>query len=159
MTAQVFLLQGLITSLDDARVFHCSIARKVTRTYLQRSLERIIQTHMIVATDLVDHIERIGGRVKRCGSHLAPWRALQAEWRARLSLDIETEYAAQAEKYEVRVLRHFRSARARTRDPGMRDRLMCHGRKIERACADIGHHGLVMQMQATPLTVRVNRAS
>ena len=157
MNAQISILKSLVISLDEARMFYWDAVGKVTRPYLKQCFERIIHTHLTIADDLADQIDRMGGRVARDCSCVTALHLRWAAWRVRISHDAETGYAAEAARREARVRRGFRIAERCAPDPGLRARIKCHLREIERVDRRIDYLAAVMRMQTMPVAARVSR--
>ena len=157
MSAQISILKSLVVSLDEARLFYSDAVRNVAHPYLKQCFERIIHTHLIIADDLADRIDGMGGSVARDGSCLTALRLRWAAWRIRISHAAETGYAKEAGKRETRVRRGFRIAGRCTPDPGLRDRIRCHLREIEQVDRSLDHLVATMRMQTIRMPVRVDR--
>ena len=157
MNAQISILKSLVISLDEARMVYCDALRKVTRPYLKQCFERIIHTHLSIAGDLADQIDRMGGSVARDGSCVTALHLRWAAWRVQISHDAETGYAMEAGRREARVRRGFRIAERCTPDPRLRDRIKRHLREIERVDRRIDNLAALMRMQTMWKPVRVDR--
>ncbi len=154
MNAQISILKSLVISLDETRMFYWDAARQVTRPYLKQCFERIIHSHLTIANDLADQIDRLGGRVARDGSFVTALHLRWAAWRVRISHDVETGYVLEAGRRETRVRRRFRIAQRCTPDPGLRDRIKCHLREIERVDRSMDYLAAAMRMQTVQMPVR-----
>lgn len=137
-------------------MFYSDAVRNVAHPYLKQWFERIIHTHLIIADDLADRIDGMGGSVARDGSCVTALHLRWAAWRIRISHDAETSYAMEAEKREARVRRGFRIAGRCTPDPGLRDRIKCYLRDIEHVDRGIDNLAAMMRMHTTRMPVRVD---
>lgn len=130
-------LRGLIHALDDSREFDLGIARKAMSPHIKYLLERAARTHLSIADDLAARVSASGGHMQRNGTRRRRLRTFFANWRARMSPEIETAYVTQARKCEARLLRRFRHAKSRTRNAEMREQLSMHQYRLEYALMEI----------------------
>lgn len=125
-------LQKLINALDETSTLYLSLAHRTTNSQFTRELQRIAQTHQWIADDLAAQMTKAGGVPERGGSRWCRLRALQSNWRMRISPDIELAYVTQAARREAAVLRCFEAAIDNVTDTGLRCSLLVQSNRIER---------------------------
>ena len=154
MNRELDMLQGLLNTVDDARMCQRRVARDISHPDVQRALELAGRTHQEIGAELAGHLVRAGRRPSRRGSVAGSLRAIYSKWLASISADGEAAFVTQASRCETRVLRRFRSVLANLDDSELQYRLRDHQRQIEHAYLKITQFGFLMQMQATPAAKR-----
>ena len=134
MSKEVAALQKLIHVLDDTSTLYHRVASKTTSPHLKLMLQRTTETHQWIADGLAERMTAAGGNPVRSGSRLGRLRALQANWLARISPDIELAHATQTLRREDGVQRCFDEAVAGVTAGDLRNHLQKQRREIERAC-------------------------
>lgn len=154
MNRELDKLQGLLKTVDDARMCQLRVVQDINHTHLKRALEQAGQIHQEIGAELADHLVRAGRRPSRRGSVVGALRAVYSKWLASISADDEAAFVTQASGCETRVLRRFRSVLANLDDSELQYRLRDHQRQIEHVYLKITQFGFLMQMQATPAAKR-----
>jgi len=137
MKQEIAALQKLLHVLDDTSTLYHGVAFKTTSSHLKLVMQWTAKTHQWIADDLAERMTAIGGNPERGGSLLGPLRTLQANWRARISPDIELAYATQTLRREDGVQQCFDEAVAGLADGDLHNHLQTQRREIERACTQI----------------------
>lgn len=148
MSKEAAALQKLLHVLDDTSTLYRRVAFETTSSHLKLLLQRIAKTHQWIADDLAERMLTASGHPERGGSLLGPWRALQANWRVRISRDFELACATQVLRREDGVQRCFDEAVAGVAAGDLRNHLQKQRRAIERACTQI-------ECFVSPMGVRV----
>jgi uncharacterized protein (TIGR02284 family) len=137
MSREAAALQKLLHVLDDTSTLYRRVAFKTTSPRLKLLLQRTAKTHQWIADDLAQRMAAAGGNPERGGSVLGPLRALQANWRVRISRDSELACATRMLRREDRVQRCFDEAVAGVAAGDLCNHLQKRRREIERACTQI----------------------
>jgi len=148
MKQEIAVLQKLLHVLDDTSTLYHRVAFKTTSSHLKLVMQWTATTHQWIADDLAERMTAAGGNPERGGSLLGPLRALQANWLARISPDIELAYATQMLRREDGVLQCFDEAVAAVTGGDLRNHLQMQRREVERACTQI-------ECLVSPMGVRV----
>ena len=154
MNRELDMLQGLLKTVDDARMCQRRVARNVSHPHVKRALEQAMRVHQEIGAELADHLVRAGRRPLRRGSVAGSLRAIYSKWLAGISGDGEAASVEQASACETRVLRRFRSVLAQLDDSELQYRLRDRQRRIEHVYLKITQFGFLLQMQATPAARR-----
>lgn len=148
---ECFIVQKLITDLDDTRLLYLKLRPLLIRPHLKFLVARMTESHAAIADDLVGQMARVGGLTARRGAGaLAGLRAKIESWMAIVNLDIEVGCLKRIARHEARVTQRFRETLGHVK--GLQQSLHRELNQLERACLRI--EALMREMEMPPLAVQ-----
>lgn len=111
------LLQRLIAELDDTRLVYATLAPLLIRPHLKFLVERMANSHAVIASRLALQMDRTGGLTARNGATArARFRARVERWIAIANVDVELGCLKRIARHEAGVIQRFGAALGSVRD-------------------------------------------